>query len=270
MRLKTTAVRHRKLPPPRRIQSANTRHSPTLRSTKSSPLILPSSCPFQNVSVPESIELTIYPYSSLLECQAVSTVLGKDSIGHVIEIHQNCTFSELKVCILNGALCSLPSAHTLSKEEYAKKLRSFRIWILDPGSPFRHWIQLRSQEDWERVKVSKWLESTSGDGLKLMYDDGRILPKKSYNKHADEVASGNDDVDDSVTLNTHPRRDSDSLYCGHIDPMEYISEDRSFHGHERPRLHLLTERKPPNEHNSPIKQQKMAKILEQRIILSRI
>lgn len=231
-----------------------------MRSIKSSPSILPSSCPFQNVSVPESMELIIYPYRSLVESQEVNSIVGKDSVGHVIEIHQNFTFSELKICIFNGALCNVPSSSSsssrpLSKEEYSKRLKSFRIWILDPVSSSTNWIQLRSQTDWERVKVLKWLESSSQERLKLLYDEGVILSRKI------DKSCGNGDIDDSVTTNTNPRRDSDSVDHGETDRLE---QER------RPRLHLLTERKPVNEHNSPIKQQQMAKILEQRIILSRI
>ena len=105
--------------------------------------------------------------------------------------------------------------------------------------------------------------SQETDGrLKLMFDDGTSSLSSATLKDGDSNAEVEADIDDSVTLGTHPHESDDFR----LDPFDSRHTEQQ---QPRPRLTLLSQ-KPPSQHNSPEKQQKMAKILEQRILLSRI
>jgi hypothetical protein len=262
LRLKTTAVRHQRLSPHPRTFSANTsRHKTSLVSSRSSPSLLPRTCPFQSIHLPHSIELVIYPFSALVQSQTSNVISGGASdLGSLIEVHRNCKYSELKVCVLNHTLCSSstsPAAPSLTKTEYGQRLKALVLWALDP-SPLssRQWVQLRGQADWERVCFLKLTEShqeqRSAERLKIMFDDGT---RGTGGRRRER-----DDLSDSLTLHTdNVSLLPDSGDCLSLDPA-------------RPRLRLLSSATSTqhNQHSSPEKQQIMAKILEQRILLSRI
>ena len=253
LKLKTTAVRRRKLPPPRPKSAYNHQRCQRggLPSTNLSDS-LPQNSPFQPVVIPQYLEVILYPHSALVESQSATSMLGTDDLGRVMKIFQNCTFNELKMSILNGILCqpsSSGNSNLLSKAEYTRRLKLLRLWSLDPAFSSQRWVQLRNQSDWEKVKVLTLMESRSQERVKLMFDE-------SCEKSSHDVKKN---VDDSITVDTHPSHDTDNFS---LDPFDTEQQ--------RPRPLRLLSQKPPNKHYSPEKQQNMAKILEQRILLSRI
>jgi hypothetical protein len=186
---------------------------------------------------------------------------GVNDLGALIEVHQNCKFGELKVCLLNNSLASSASSsgsiRPLSKIEYGQRLKAFVIWSLDPSSS--QWVQLRSQADWERVRFLKFVETQRQNGqrqgqsserLKIMFDDGHLSRRGGGRSRC---RTGTGDLTDSLADNMSMPGDSLSL-----DPPPC-------------RLHLLSSTTTSSKQlHSPEKQQVMARILEQRILLSRI
>jgi hypothetical protein len=218
--------------------------------------------------IPQSLGLVLYPYSALVRSEAATSILGTNGVGRVIEIRQQSTFNELKVLILNGILCNPSSGtsdHLLSKTEYAQRLKSLRLWSLDPAFSQQQWVQIRTSSDWERVKVLTLMGSRSQvEKLKLMFDEGRSVFSSATLPDGEIGSEAEGDIDDSVTLVTQSPGDLERFDLLNQHPATSETGEQP-----PPRLRLLSQ-KPPSQHNSPEKQQKMAKILEQRILLSRI
>lgn len=225
------------------------------RNLSTSNLKLPESTPFVSIDIPDSIHMLLFPYSELIMTQLSLNISLENELGIIVEAKKDCKYSDLKVSILNHSL-RIQSLPELTKFEYSKLLNNLRVWAFDSKNSL--WIPLRSQGDWDRVRISKMMETNSRDLQKLMYDDGTFL------SNAKQISSYNDINDSITTSQLNSRRRNEIDHEGESILTELPDDIQ-------PRLHLLTnQNKKKLTSDSPEKQYNMAKILEQRLLLSRI
>ena len=233
-----------------------------LQRISSTPLTLqlPEKSPFSSVYLPETIQMTLYPYSNLILTDLKRNKDINSNLGIVVEVKKSCKFIDLKVSILNYSLryrsFSSSSFLKVSKFEYSKLLNNLRVWAFDTKE--LQWIPLRCQADWDRIKLSKLMEGSESSELqKLIYDDGSFLVNSKQEKKTEEILetqiNDNNNEEEKVEVQ-----------------IESIEENINQPPPSRP-LHLLTNKNQRKlTSDSPEKQQSMAKILEQRLLLSRL
>lgn len=208
-----------------------------------------------SVQIPDSIQMLLFPYCDLIMTQYASNPSFDKELGIIVEAKKDCKYSDLKVSILNHSL-RIRSLPKLTKFEYSKLLNDIRVWAFD--SKFGRWIPLRSQADWDRVRILKMMETDSSTELqKLMYDDGTFVLNAKEIPNFNEI---NDSIESSVIQirrKNEPDSENESL-------MSDLQDDTP------PQLHILSNSNQTKSSQSPIKQNNMAKILEQRLLLSRL
>lgn len=201
--------------------------------------------------------MLLFPYSDLIMTQLSSNNVLETELGIVVEAKRDCKYSDLKVSVLNHSLRANSLPH-LTKFEYSKLLNNLRIWAFDSKNSL--WIPLRCQGDWDRIRILKMMDKNSTELQKLMYDDGTFLA------NAKQIPNFND-ISDSITTSVVNTRRKNDIDNEGESVLTEIPDELQPH-----RLHLLSNNniKKKSTINSPEKQINMAKILEQRLLLSRL